>query len=87
MPFSVQKPVKNTKNELLSVGDSGAHFSVPNTEFEGGDDGRGYGDYIFLVKQAQPSHRSKNIMFGSLFVQRGVISSFFTSWLVQEFEI
>jgi hypothetical protein len=31
-------------------------ISVPNTEFEGGDDGRGYGDYTFLVKQAQPSY-------------------------------
>jgi hypothetical protein len=29
---------------------------VPNTEFEGGDDGHGYGDYTFLVKQAQSSH-------------------------------
>ena len=26
MPFSIQKLVKNTKNELLSVNDSGAHF-------------------------------------------------------------
>jgi hypothetical protein len=33
---------------------------VPNTEFEGGDDGHGYGDYTFLVKQAQPSHTHKN---------------------------
>jgi hypothetical protein len=41
MPFSVQKP---------------SHFSVSNTEFEGGDDGLGYGDCTFLVKQAQPSH-------------------------------
>jgi hypothetical protein len=31
-------------------------FSVSNTEFEGGDDGHGHGDHIFLVKQAQPSH-------------------------------
>jgi hypothetical protein len=31
-------------------------FSVPNTEFEGGEDGHGHGDYTFLVKQAQPSH-------------------------------
>jgi hypothetical protein len=31
-------------------------FSVSNTEFEGGDDGRGLGDHTFLVKQAQPSH-------------------------------
>jgi hypothetical protein len=26
MPFSMQNLVKNTKNELLSVNDSGAHF-------------------------------------------------------------
>jgi hypothetical protein len=30
-------------------------FSVSNAEFEGGDDGHGYGDCIFLAKQAQPS--------------------------------
>jgi hypothetical protein len=30
---------------------------VPNTKFEGGGDGHGYGDYTFLVKQAHPSHR------------------------------
>ena len=41
-------------------------FSVSNTEFEGGDDGHGYGDCIFLVKQAQPSHT----MPSSLYVQR-----------------
>jgi hypothetical protein len=52
------KTYKNTKNELLSVNDSGAHFFCAQyrTEFEGGDDGNGYGDYIFLVKQAHPSH-------------------------------
>jgi hypothetical protein len=54
----MQKLVKNTKNELLSVNDSGAHFSVSNTEFEGGDDRHGYGDYIFLAKQAQPSRNT-----------------------------
>jgi hypothetical protein len=32
-------------------------FSVSNAEFEGGDDGHGHGDHIFLAKQAQPSHR------------------------------
>jgi hypothetical protein len=31
-------------------------FSVDNTDFEGGGDGHGYGDYIFLVIYAQPSH-------------------------------
>jgi hypothetical protein len=32
------------------------HFSVANAGFEGGDNGHGYGDYIFLVIYAQPSH-------------------------------
>jgi hypothetical protein len=31
-------------------------FSVANTDFEGGDNDNGYGDYIFLVKHGQPSH-------------------------------
>jgi hypothetical protein len=31
-------------------------FSVANTDFEGGDNDNGYGDYIFLVIYAQPSH-------------------------------
>jgi hypothetical protein len=30
-------------------------FAVSNTEFEGGGDGHGHGDRIFLPKQAQPS--------------------------------
>jgi hypothetical protein len=34
---------------------------VPNTEFEGGEDGHGHGDWTFSVKQAQPSHI--NIVF------------------------
>jgi hypothetical protein len=29
---------------------------VANTDFEGGDNDNGYGDYIFLVKHGQPSH-------------------------------
>jgi hypothetical protein len=33
-------------------------FSVANTDFEGGDDDHGYGDCIFLVIHAQPSHSS-----------------------------
>jgi hypothetical protein len=33
-------------------------FSVANTDFEGGDNEHGYGDYIFLVIYAQPSHTS-----------------------------
>jgi hypothetical protein len=31
-------------------------FSVANADFEGGDDDHGYGDCIFLVIHAQPSH-------------------------------
>jgi hypothetical protein len=34
-------------------------FSVANTDFEDGDDDHGYGDCIFLVIYAQPSHRSR----------------------------
>jgi hypothetical protein len=30
---------------------------VANTDFEGGENDHGYGDYIFLVIYAQPSHR------------------------------
>ena len=40
-------------------------FSVPNAEFEGGDDGRGYGDCTFLVKQAQPSHSLMPVPYAS----------------------
>ena len=29
---------------------------MANTDFEGGDNDDGYGDYIFLVKHGQPSH-------------------------------
>jgi hypothetical protein len=29
---------------------------VANTDFEGGENDNGYGDYIFLVKHGQPSH-------------------------------
>ena len=52
-PFSMQKPVKNHFCRLTI---QEPIFSVSNTEFEGGDDGHGHGDYTFLVKQAQPSH-------------------------------
>jgi hypothetical protein len=31
-------------------------FSVANTDFEGGDNDNGYGDYIFLVKHGQPKN-------------------------------
>jgi hypothetical protein len=37
-------------------------FSVANTDFEDGDDDHGYGDCIFLVIYAQPSHRPKTAM-------------------------
>ena len=33
---------------LLSVNNSGAYFSVSNAEFEGGGDGHGHDDRIFL---------------------------------------
>jgi hypothetical protein len=42
--------VKNIKTRLLSVDDSGAHFSVSNAEFEGGGDGHGHGGHTFLAK-------------------------------------
>jgi hypothetical protein len=32
---------------------------VANTDFEGGDDYHGYGDCIFLVIYAQPSHTTE----------------------------
>ena len=35
-------------------------FSVANTDFEGGGDDHGYGDCMFLVIYAQPSHSQKN---------------------------
>ena len=38
---------------------------MSNTESEGGDDGHGYGDYTFLVKQAQPSHTKGSIRIPS----------------------
>ena len=37
---------------------------MPNAEFEGSDDGRGYGNYTFLVKQAQPSHARGKTQMG-----------------------
>jgi hypothetical protein len=43
-------------NPLLVKSKKKIIFSVSNTEFEGGDDGHGLGDYTFLAKQAQPSH-------------------------------
>jgi hypothetical protein len=38
---------------FFTTGDSRAHFSVANTDFEGGENGRGCGNYIFLVLFAQ----------------------------------
>jgi hypothetical protein len=35
-------------------------FPVANTDFKGGYDGYGYGDCIFLVIYAQPSHSGFN---------------------------
>ena len=50
-------------------------FSVANTDFEDGDDDHGYGDCIFLVIYAQPSHKSLDLLralwlFGSALVRR-----------------
>jgi hypothetical protein len=45
---SSQKHQNLTK--LLSINDSGAHFSVSNTEFEGGGDGHGHDEGTFGVK-------------------------------------
>jgi hypothetical protein len=41
-------------------------FSVANTDFEGGDDDHGHGDYIFLVNDAQPSHNDSGAHFSVL---------------------
>jgi hypothetical protein len=40
-------------------------FSVANTDFENGDDDHGYGDCIFLVIYAQPSHKPADVLFGA----------------------
>ena len=52
--------VKSTKNigKLTCVFGrfKNPFFSVANTDFEGGDVDNGYGDCIFLVICAQPSH-------------------------------
>jgi hypothetical protein len=45
-----------SENQLAYSGDSRTRFSVANTDFEDGDDDHGYGDCIFLVIYAQPSH-------------------------------
>jgi hypothetical protein len=55
-PFSIQKPSQKHQNLTSVLTIQKPIFSVPNTEFEGGDDGHGHGDCTFLVKQAQPSH-------------------------------
>jgi hypothetical protein len=73
-PFSIQKPVKNHFCRLTI---QEPIFSVSNTEFEGGDDGHGHGDYTFLVKQAQPSHRGRFSKTTKLFL---VGFCFMTKW-------
>jgi hypothetical protein len=52
MPFSIQykNQSKTPKINLSQLTIQEPIFSVSNTEFEGGDDGHGYGDCIFLVK-------------------------------------
>ena len=50
MAPSIQNLAKTTNTCLLSVNDSGANFSVSNTEFEGGGDGHIRGDRTFLAK-------------------------------------
>ena len=44
----------------MCLGDSRTlFFSVADTDFEGGDDDHGYGDFIFLVIYVQSSHRKE----------------------------
>jgi hypothetical protein len=43
---------------------------VANTDFEGGDDDHGYGDYIFLVIYAQPSHIAITVALRAFTVQQ-----------------
>jgi hypothetical protein len=47
-----------SENQLAHSGDSRTRFfcGYRNTDFEGGDGDNGYGDCIFLVIHAQPSH-------------------------------
>jgi hypothetical protein len=40
---------------FLSVNDSGAHFFVSNTEFEGGGDGHGHGEGTFWSNKPNPA--------------------------------
>jgi hypothetical protein len=47
---------------------------VANTDFEGGDDDHGYGDCIFLVIYAQPSHtRMRNRPYIFIEVKRSKV--------------
>ena len=52
----MQKPSQNRNSNFLRLKIQEPVFPVFDTEFEGGGDGRGCGDYNFLVKWAQPSH-------------------------------
>jgi hypothetical protein len=55
--------VKSTKNVgKLTYAIQEPVFPVANTDFEGGYDDHGYGDYIFLVIYTQPSHTKKAAM-------------------------
>jgi hypothetical protein len=47
---------KNRKTSCLRQAIQEPAFCVANTEFKGGDDGRGCGDHTFLVIHDQSSH-------------------------------
>jgi hypothetical protein len=51
-PFSIQKPSQTPKLNFSRLTIQEPIFSVSNTEFEGGDDGHGYGlEKLFLWVQ------------------------------------
>jgi hypothetical protein len=56
MLFSIQKPSqKHQKINFSRLTIQEPIFSVSNTEFEGGDDGRGHGDRIFWSNKPNPA--------------------------------
>jgi hypothetical protein len=58
--FDATSPCNNLlkiwKTNLCPACDSEAIFSAASAVFEGGGDGRGFGGFIFLAMQGQPSH-------------------------------